>query len=80
MADLPLLRDEITSRACAESAGAKSASTSFYKEVFMTNEKTSIQVSMATKNRLDKIGLKKDTYNDILIRLLDQAKRKRRQG
>ena len=43
-------------------------------------ERTSIQVSMATKDRLDKIGLKKDTYNDILIRLLDQAKRKRRQG
>ena len=42
-------------------------------------ERTSIQVSMATKNRLDKIGLKKDTYNDILIRLLDQAKRQRRQ-
>ena len=32
---------------------------------------------MTTKNRLDKIGLKKDTYDDIIIRLLDQAKRKR---
>ena len=50
------------------------------EEVSMTDEKTTIQLSLKTKDRLDKIGLKKDTYDDIVCRLLDQAKRKRRQG
>ncbi len=44
----------------------------------MTGDKTSIQVSMKTKERLDKIGFKKDTYDDILNRLLDQVTRKRK--
>ena len=36
------------------------------------SEKTSIQLLRDTKARLDKIGLKKDTYDDIINRLLDQ--------
>lgn len=42
------------------------------------NEKTTIQVTVKTKERLDKIGFKKDTYDDILNRLLDQLTRKKR--
>lgn len=37
------------------------------------NDKTSIQLSRETKARLDKLGIKGDTYDDILCRLLDQA-------
>ena len=44
----------------------------------MKGDKTSIQLSVKTKERLDKIGLKKDTYDDIVNRLLDQATRKRK--
>lgn len=40
-------------------------------------DKTSVQVSKETKGRLDAIGMKKDTYNDIIRRLLDQAARKK---
>ena len=40
--------------------------------------KTSIQVSTETKDRLDAIGLKKDTYDGIIQRLLDQQTRKRK--
>jgi len=36
------------------------------------SEKTSIQITRETKDRLDVIGLKKDTYDDIIRRLLDQ--------
>lgn len=41
------------------------------------NEKTTIQVTVKTKDRLDKIGIKGDTYDDIINRLLDQVTRKR---
>lgn len=44
------------------------------------SDKTSIQVTVKTKERLDKIGFKKDTYDDILNRLLDQVTRKRKGG
>ena len=37
------------------------------------SDKTSIQVTKETKDWLDKLGMKGDTYNDIVIRLLDQA-------
>lgn len=36
------------------------------------SERTSVQVSKETKDRLDNIGMKSDTYNDIISRLLDQ--------
>lgn len=39
----------------------------------MNGENTSIQLKRDTKARLDKLGLKKDTYDDILTRLLDQV-------
>jgi len=45
----------------------------------MTEKKTSIQLSVATKARLDAIGGKKDTYDDIIRRLLDQADKKKKQ-
>ena len=41
-------------------------------------KKTTIQITMNTKDRLDKIGLKKDTYDDIIVRLLDHSKRNKR--
>ena len=44
----------------------------------MSDEKTTIQVTVKTKARLDKIGFKKDTYDDILNRLLDQLTRKKK--
>ena len=40
-------------------------------------ERTSIQISRETKARLDQLGLKKDTYEDIIRRLLDQLTRKK---
>jgi len=43
----------------------------------MTGEKTSIQISRETKKRLDALGMKKDTYDDIIRRLLDQQTPKR---
>jgi len=42
------------------------------------SDKTTIQVSAETKERLDAIGLKKDTYDDIVRRLLDQQVRKKK--
>jgi hypothetical protein len=41
------------------------------------NEKTTIQVSVETKARLDKQVLKKgDSYDDILVRLLDTVEKR----
>ena len=37
------------------------------------SDNTSIQITKATKGRLDKLGLKNDTYNDIVSRVLDQV-------
>uniref|UniRef100_A0A6M3LCC0 Uncharacterized protein n=1 Tax=viral metagenome TaxID=1070528 RepID=A0A6M3LCC0_9ZZZZ len=36
------------------------------------SDKTSIQVTKDTKDRLDKVGMKTDTYDAIIQRLLDQ--------
>ena len=36
-------------------------------------DKTSIWLNRETKNRLDKLGMKPDTYDDIVVRLLDQV-------
>lgn len=33
--------------------------------------KTNIQVSRSTRNRLAELGSKDDTYDDIIVRLLD---------
>ena len=44
----------------------------------MDGDKTTIQVTVKTKARLDKIGFKKDTYDDIVNRLLDQQTRKKK--
>lgn len=41
----------------------------------MNGKKTSIQLSVETKKRLDEIGHKGETYEDIILRLLDQQKR-----
>lgn len=38
--------------------------------------KTSIQISVETKDRLIKLGKKSETYDDIIRRLLDQQSRK----
>ena len=40
------------------------------------NEPTTIRLSMETKNRLDKLGAKGDSYEDIVKRLLDLAEKK----
>ena len=37
---------------------------------------TSIQVSTETKNRLSKLGIMGDTYNDIVERLLEKVGKK----
>ena len=37
--------------------------------------KTTIQISLETKGRLDKLGAKKDTYDQIITRLLDSKKK-----
>ena len=42
----------------------------------MANEKPLIQVSPESKDKLDKIGNKGDTYDDIIKRLLDLAEKK----
>lgn len=44
----------------------------------MTEKKTSIQISVDTKERLVKLGRKDETYDDIIRRLLDQQSRKRK--
>jgi len=38
------------------------------------SDKTSIQITKDTKNRLTKLGIKGDTYDDIIQRLLDRLK------
>jgi hypothetical protein len=40
----------------------------------MADDKALVQVSTETKAKLDKIGCKGDTYEDIIKRLLDQYK------
>ncbi len=40
------------------------------------SKRTSIQVSEDTKERLTKLGLKGDTYDDIITRLLNKHSRK----
>lgn len=42
------------------------------------NEKTSIQVSQETKDRLAKLGLKGETYDVIIRRLLDKHAKARK--
>ena len=42
----------------------------------MSEEKTTIQISLDNKNRLDKLGGKGDSYDDILTRLLDKIEKK----
>lgn len=37
----------------------------------MTNEKTNIQVKRSTRDRLAELGSKKDTYDDIINRLIE---------
>ena len=41
-------------------------------------DKTSIQVSMETKDRLLALGLKGDTFDDVVRRLLDKTARKKK--
>lgn len=41
----------------------------------MNDQKTSIQISTGTRDRLVKLGWKSETYDDILNRLLDQLTR-----
>lgn len=38
----------------------------------MAEEKTTIQISLDTKSRLDKLGFKNDSYDDVIKRLLDK--------
>ena len=42
----------------------------------MTEKMTSIQVSVETKKRLAKLGIKGDTYDDIVLRLLEKVGKK----
>ena len=42
------------------------------------SDKTSIQISRALKDRLDKLGNKGDTYEDIIERLVNQDAKNRR--
>ena len=42
------------------------------------SDKTSIQISRDTKDRLDKLGIKGDTYNGVITRLLDRLKKGRK--
>ena len=44
----------------------------------MTEKKTSIQISKETKDRLAKLGIKGDTYDAIIVRLLDRLQKKER--
>ena len=37
----------------------------------MLDKDTTIRVKQQTKDRLDEIGMRKETYNDIILRLLD---------
>ncbi len=47
----------------------------------MTDKKTTIAISMDTKDRLDSLGGKGDTYDGIILILLDQVtgKKKRKE-
>lgn len=42
----------------------------------METVRTSIQVKPGTKERLTKLGIKGDTFDDIICRLLDKVGRK----
>jgi len=42
----------------------------------MSDEKTTIQISLENKSRLDKQGGKGDSYDDIITRLLDKVEKK----
>ena len=42
------------------------------------SEKTSIQVSRETKERLTKLGIKGDTYDNIILRLLERQSKTNR--
>ena len=42
----------------------------------MTGKKTTLQLTEETKKRLDKIGHKGETYDDILSRLLDHQEKR----
>lgn len=44
------------------------------------SDKTTIQISRETKDRLDKLGMKADTYDNIITRLLDQQTPKRKRS
>ena len=44
----------------------------------MKGKRTSIQVTIETKERLVKLGKKDETYDDIIRRLLDQQGRNKR--
>lgn len=41
------------------------------------DKNTSIQVKLSIKKRLEDLGKKRDSYNDILKRLLDEHERQR---
>jgi hypothetical protein len=45
-------------------------------EVNMAEEKTTIAITFENKRRLDKLGVKGDTYDDILSRLLDLVEKR----
>jgi len=42
----------------------------------MAEEKTTIAITPENKSRLDKLGGKGDTYDDILSRILDQIEKR----
>ena len=44
----------------------------------MSDKNTSIQVSEETRDRLTQLGIKGDTYDTIVRRLLDKVSRKKR--
>ena len=46
------------------------------REVSIAGKITTIQVSVETKDRLAKLGLKGDTYDVIIQRLLDKLSKK----
>jgi len=41
----------------------------------MSNEYTAIRLKKTTKDMLSKLGSKGETYDDIIIRLLDELKK-----
>jgi predicted CopG family antitoxin len=44
------------------------------------NEKTTIQVDIETRSRLEKLGVKGESYDDVIRRLLDELKSKSKAG